>query len=112
MRRLGFTPDIRFTSADFDVIRGIVRENLGVAMVPALALGIDRSITMRRLRTHGPRRKVLAVHRATDPDPLVPAAVAVIHEAAHEFVVWTTEAFAVRLDSTLAMTPAGPASPR
>lgn len=100
----GFKPEIRFTSDDFDVIRGIVRENLGVALVPALALGIDRAITMRRLKSDGPRRKVLAVHRATDLNPLVLAGVEAIHEAAEEFVRWTTEAFGVRLDSPLAAT--------
>ncbi|MFI0816309.1 LysR family transcriptional regulator [Streptomyces sp. NPDC021098] len=101
----GFRPEIRFTSNDYDVIRGIVRENLGVAMVPALSLGIDRAITMRRMRTRGPRRKVLAVHRSTDPNPLVPAAVDAIREAAAEFVTWTTEAFGARVDSPLATTP-------
>jgi DNA-binding transcriptional LysR family regulator len=98
----GFKPKVRFTSDDFDVIRGIVRENLGVALVPALALGIDRAITMRRLRSCGPRRKVLAIHRATDVNPLVPAAVEAIQEAAEEFVHWTTGAFGVRVDSPLA----------
>ncbi|MGN9839649.1 LysR family transcriptional regulator [Nonomuraea sp. H19] len=100
----GFKPEIRFTSNDFDVIRGIVREDLGVAIVPALALGIDRAITMRRMRSDGPRRKVLAAYRATDPNPLVPAAVDAIREAAAEFVDWTTQAFGVRVDSPLAAT--------
>ncbi|MCT9078741.1 LysR family transcriptional regulator [Streptomyces fulvoviolaceus] len=101
----GFQPEVRFTSDDFDVIRGIVRENLGVALVPALSLGIDRTITMRRLRSRGPRRTVLAVHRATDPNPLIPAAVEAIRAAAAEFVVWTTGAFGVQVDSPLASTP-------
>ena len=98
----GFHPEIRFTSDDFDVIRGIVRENLGIALVPALALGIDRVITMRRLRSAGSRRKVHVVHRATDPNPLVVAAVEAVREAAAEFVQWTTEAFGVRVDPPLA----------
>ncbi|RVX39292.1 DNA-binding transcriptional LysR family regulator [Nonomuraea polychroma] len=100
----GFKPEIRFTSNDFDVIRGIVRENLGVALVPALALGIDRAITMRRMRSDGPRRKVLAAYRTTDPNPLVPAAVDAIREAAEDFVNWTTQAFGVRVDPPLAAT--------
>ena len=100
----GFNPEIRFTSNDFDVIRGIVRENLGIALVPALALGVDRDIILRRLRSAGPRRRVLAVYRSTDPNPLVFAAVEAIREAAAEFVRWTTDAFAVHLDSPLATT--------
>ncbi|MBT2675379.1 hypothetical protein J7E95_32180 [Streptomyces sp. ISL-14] len=43
-----------FTSDDYDAVRGIVRENLGVALVPALALGIDRAITLRRMRSRDP----------------------------------------------------------
>jgi hypothetical protein len=82
-----------------------VRENLGVALVPALALGIDRTIKMRRLRRRGPRRKVLAVQRSTDPNPLLSPAVDAIREAAREFAAWTTGAFGVRLDSPLASTP-------
>jgi DNA-binding transcriptional LysR family regulator len=108
----GFKPEIRFTSNDFDVIRGIVRENLGVAMVPALALGIDRSITMRRMRTRSPRRKVYAVHRSTDPNPLLPAAVGAVHEAARGFLVWTTEALGVRVDPPLASVSPEPSDGR
>lgn len=109
--RYGFKPEIRFTSNDFDVIRGIVRENLGVALVPALALGVDRTITLRRLRSNGPRRKVLTVSRATDLNPLVFAAIEAIEEAAEEFVHWTTEAFRVRLESPLATTVKTAGSP-
>jgi DNA-binding transcriptional LysR family regulator len=101
----GFTPEVRFASNDYDVIRGIVRENLGVALVPALSLGIDRVITMRRLRSRAPCRNVIAVHRSTDPNPLLPAAVESIREAAEDFVLWTTEAFSARVDSPLATTP-------
>lgn len=100
----GFKPRIRFTTNDFDVVRGIVRENLGVALIPALALGIDREITMRRMRSSGPRRKVLAAYRASDPNPLVPAAIDAVRAAAEEFVQWTTRAFEVRVDSPLAAT--------
>lgn len=100
--QLGFSPNVRFQSNDFDVIRGIVRENLGVALVPALALGIDRSITMLRLASHCPRRKVFALHRVTDPNPLLPIAVESIRQAARDFERWTTEAFGVRVDSPLA----------
>ncbi|MQA02485.1 MAG: LysR family transcriptional regulator [Streptosporangiales bacterium] len=104
--QFGFDPVVRYTSHDFDVVRGIVREGLGIALVPALALGTDPAIAMRRLRPDGPRRRVLAVHRATDLNPLVPAALETIHEAAREFTRWTTEALTVRIDSPLASAPA------
>jgi len=101
----GFAPKIRFASDDYDVIRGIVREDLGLALVPALALGTDRTITMLRMGAGVPRRKVLAVHRAADPNPLIPAAIEATAQAAADFLDWTTRAFGVKLDSPLATVP-------
>lgn len=101
----GFAPTIRFASDDYDVIRGIVRENLGLAVVPALALGTDRTITMLRLGARDPRRKVLAVHRGADPNPLIPVALEAIARSAADFAEWTTHAFGVRVDSPLAVVP-------
>jgi DNA-binding transcriptional LysR family regulator len=99
----GFEPDVRFQTNDFDVIRGIVRANLGVALIPSLALGIDRSISLVRLEPEVTRRKVAALHRGADPNPLVPVLVDAIREAAKDFEDWTTEAFGVRVDSSLAI---------
>ncbi len=99
----GFEPETRFTSNDYDVIRGLVRESLGVALVPALALGTDRDISMRRFGADdAPRRGVLAVARSNDPNPLIEVALTAIRSAAHEFVRWTEHAFAVRIESPLA----------
>ncbi|MET8468601.1 LysR family transcriptional regulator [Streptomyces sp. NPDC006422] len=91
--RAGFAPRIRFETDDFDVIRGIVRENLGIAFAPALALGVDSSILMHRISDHRPRRRVRAVHRADDPNPLLDEALTAIKEGIAAFVEWTTGAF-------------------
>lgn len=89
----GFEPRVAYETDDFDVMRGIVRGNLGIALVPALALGTDGSITMHRIEGVRPRRKVRVVHRAADPNPLLVEAIDAIALAASEFATWTTTAF-------------------
>lgn len=89
----GFHPRVRFETNDFDTIRGIVREKLGVAFVPALALGNDPTITMHRIEGLTPRRKIRAVHRASDPNPLLVPALQAITAAAAAFVDWTSSGF-------------------
>lgn len=101
----GFQPEVQFLNDNFDVIRGLVREGLGVALVPALALGVDPAIQLVRLTSPAPRRKVFAISRASDENPLLATAVETIIEASREFVAWTTEAFVGQVDSPLAALP-------
>ncbi len=101
---VGFSPRIRFNSNDFDVIRGIVSEQLAVALVPALALGIDRNIKMQRLSGTPSRRRIYAVRRCTDPNPLLPDMLEALDTAASNFLEWTATAFLTRLTSPLAST--------
>ena len=89
----GFHPLVRFETYDFDTIRGIVREDLGIAFVPALALGHDPTITMHRIEGRTPRRKIRAIHRTADPNPLLAEALSAIAEASEEFVNWTSRGF-------------------
>jgi len=89
----GFSPKVRFETNDYDVIRGIVRESLGLAFVPALALGVDQTITMHRIAGQKPRRKVRAIYRSVDPNPLVSEALTAIGQATDEFIAWTTSGF-------------------
>ncbi|MBB5158617.1 LysR family transcriptional regulator [Saccharopolyspora phatthalungensis] len=89
----GFAPEVRFETNDYDVIRGIVRESLGIALVPALALGVDHTITMHRISGNKPRRKVRAIHRSADPNPLLPHALAAIAAATDAFIAFTTSGF-------------------
>lgn len=98
--QVGFRPTVRFETNNIDVIRGAVRENLGVAFVPALALGVDRTITMHRLADVHPRRRVYAVHRGPDPNPLLPAALTLLGAAADEFIEWTKTGFTTDTEHT------------
>lgn len=97
----GFEPNIGFHSNDFDVIRGLVKETIGVALVPALALGTDRGIAFHRL-LNPPRRTVYVARRASDVNPLLGVAMTALREAAEDFIDWTTDAFEVELDSPVA----------
>ena len=100
-QQAGFEPNIGFHSNDFDVIRGLVKETIGVALVPAMALGIDRGIAFHRL-LDPPRRTIYAAHRASDVNPLLGVTIAALREAAEDFIDWTTDAFEVHLDSPVA----------
>ncbi|TQC50824.1 hypothetical protein EEB14_01700 [Rhodococcus sp. WS4] len=92
-----------FTSNDFDVIRGLVKEKLGLAIVPVLAIGIDRSIQLRRIGPIAPRRRVYAAYRKSDTNPLIGAAIQALGEASDDFLAWTSRAFSSRLDSPIAI---------
>lgn len=109
-RESGFEPNVGFYSNDFDVIRGLVKETLGIALVPALALGIDRGISMHRLSEPAPRRIVHVLHRASDNNPLLAVAMAALRDAAEVFIDWTRDAFEIHLDSPVATIVTGPSS--
>jgi DNA-binding transcriptional LysR family regulator len=96
----GFRPKVRFETDNVDVMRGIVREGLGLAFVPALALGVDRSITLHRLDDVAPQRLGLAVHRIADTNPLIGPALHAVRESAEEFVQWTTSGFQTDAERT------------
>jgi hypothetical protein len=44
------------------------------------------------------------MHRVTDTNPLIGAAIDALDEAADDFLAWTNRAFASRLDSPIAVT--------
>jgi DNA-binding transcriptional LysR family regulator len=97
----GFEPNIGFHSNDFDVIRGLVKETIGIALVPALALGIDRGIAFHRL-LDPPRRTIHVAHRISDVNPLLGVTIAALRDAAEDFIDWTKDAFEVHLDNPVA----------
>ncbi|WP_211141594.1 LysR family transcriptional regulator [Mycobacterium haemophilum] len=100
----GFVPQVMFTSNDFDIIRGLVKEGLGIALLPALALGTDRAIQLGRIGPNPPRRRVHTIYRKSDANPLLLAAVAALDRAATDFVAWASTAFASHLDTPIGIT--------
>jgi DNA-binding transcriptional LysR family regulator len=69
----GFTPRIIFRSNDYGVLRDLVARGLGVAMLPGLAITGEG---IRALRPAGwtACRRVLALHRPGNGNPLLPIA--------------------------------------
>lgn len=88
-----FTPKVMFETNNFDTLRGVVRENLALGLIPSLALGVDRTITMHRLTDVNPHRKVYLIYRKADRNPLLQEAERAIFSSADHFISWTREGF-------------------
>ena len=69
----GFVPRIIFRSNDYSVIRDLVARGLGVAVLPALAFG-DGTVRLTRITGWQPQRRVRALHRRQNTNPLLPIA--------------------------------------
>jgi DNA-binding transcriptional LysR family regulator len=67
----GFTPNIRCRSDHLEVILGLVRAGMGIALMPTL--GLSGTAGVETTRVLGPRlyRKVVVVSRPVNPNPLL-----------------------------------------
>ncbi|PZG52797.1 LysR family transcriptional regulator [Spongiactinospora gelatinilytica] len=77
----GFAPAVAFRSDNYDVVRQLVAATLGVAIVPALGHVADERVQATRLDSPAAHRDVLALHRAANTNPLLPAALATLHRS-------------------------------
>ncbi|WP_067543937.1 LysR family transcriptional regulator [Nocardia crassostreae] len=78
----GFTPRIRHQADDFGTVLALFAAGQGVALVPELgAQSVPPGVTLTPLPTH--RRTHLAYRRGTADHPIIAAARAALHEAAH-----------------------------
>jgi DNA-binding transcriptional LysR family regulator len=68
----GFVPRITLRSNDYGVVCSLVRRGLGVAVVPKLALGIDTGLGVLRISDSEVFRRILALHRPSNTNPLLP----------------------------------------
>jgi len=58
-RQAGFTPSVTFRPDDYETVQGLVAANLGVSLVPSLALGNARTdVAIRRVTGHRPVRRI------------------------------------------------------
>jgi DNA-binding transcriptional LysR family regulator len=81
--RAGFTPEIAFTSDNFDAVLALVREGLGVSIVPGLALTRGTAgVRIIPVRDSLPRRHVCALTRDGERSPLVSAFLANLTDTA------------------------------
>ncbi len=65
----GFTPKIAFTTDDYVAVQALVAADLGVTILPALALRAARHPGIRTVPLPGDRRYVFAVRYGDPPDP-------------------------------------------
>ncbi|WP_413804747.1 LysR family transcriptional regulator [Streptomyces sp. OE57] len=84
----GFLPEVLFRTNDYNLPYELVRQGLGVAIAPELAVvdtptSPDASGTrLVRLTDSTHTRRVYATRRTTDPNPFLPQAIALLHTAA------------------------------
>lgn len=84
-----FNPSVDYRSNDYDVVRGLVRSGLGIALVPALGHIVSEGVEVTRVEDLDVHRHVIALHRATKVNAAVSSAIRSLQAAAdslsHEF---------------------------
>lgn len=84
-----FNPNVDYRSNDYDVVRGLVRSGLGIALVPALGHIVCEGVEVTRVEDLDVHRHVIALHSAAKADAAVSSAIRSLHAAAdslsHEF---------------------------
>jgi DNA-binding transcriptional LysR family regulator len=80
----GFEPNVSFESDDYQTVQGLVAAGVGVALIPELALSVDRDdVTIRALSPSPPVRQVIAATPAgADLVPAAPAMLGILEHAA------------------------------
>ena len=78
----GFRPEVLFRTNDYNLPYELVRKGLGVAMVPELAMIESPEVHAIRLADPSHVRRVFALHRAADPNPLLEQAIGMLRTAA------------------------------
>jgi DNA-binding transcriptional LysR family regulator len=67
----GFRPQVRCRSDHYEVLLGLVRAGVGVALVPALGLRRHRDVVVRPLAQERLHREIGVATRPGNPNPLV-----------------------------------------
>jgi molybdate transport repressor ModE-like protein len=85
----GFVPNIRCRSDHYEVILGLVRAGMGIALVPSLAINDTPGVQTTRLS--GPRlyRKVSVASRPGNPNPLLNTFIAYLGSVASNLLTVT-----------------------
>jgi DNA-binding transcriptional LysR family regulator len=78
----GFHPDVLFRTNDYNLPFELVRKGLGIAIIPELAMIESSDVHVIRLADPSHVRRVSAVRRAADPNPLLDQAIAMLRTAA------------------------------
>jgi DNA-binding transcriptional LysR family regulator len=86
----GFAPRIAFTTDDYVAVQSLVVADLGVAVLPALALAAHRNPQVSSTELPGGQRLVHAALYGQPPDP--PATAALLQQLVAEAVRWGASA--------------------
>jgi DNA-binding transcriptional LysR family regulator len=80
----GFEPNVSFESDDYQTVQGLVAAGVGVALIPELALSVERDdVTIRALSPSPPVRQVIAATPGgADLVPAAPAMLGILEGAA------------------------------
>jgi molybdate transport repressor ModE-like protein len=86
----GFTPHVRCRSDQYEVILGLVRAGMGIALVPSL--GINDTSGLQTVRLSGPRlhRRITAAYRPGNPNPQLNTFIAYLGSAASNLLTVAT----------------------
>ena len=77
----GFTPRIALQTNDYYSVCAFVRAGLGVALVPGMGHYLPESLTPVPVEPSPPRRRVFALHRASNGNPLLAPLITAIRAA-------------------------------
>ncbi|MEV6841711.1 LysR substrate-binding domain-containing protein, partial [Streptomyces sp. NPDC051133] len=77
----GFEADVAFRSNNYDVVRQLVSADLGVAIVPGLGHTPSESVEATRVAQHSAFRRVMALHRSANSNPLLATVISSLYGA-------------------------------
>lgn len=80
--QVDFIPQVDYRSNDYDVIRGFVRSNLGIALVPALGHVVSDGVQAVPIVDLGIHRHVVALRQGSEPSAAVSSAITALRSAA------------------------------
>jgi DNA-binding transcriptional LysR family regulator len=85
----GFEPNVSFESDDYQTVQGLVAAGVGVALIPELALSVEREdVTIRALSPSPPIRQVIvATPAGADLVPAAPAMLGILEQAAESYEI-------------------------
>lgn len=77
----GFVPTVAFRSDDYSVVQGLVGDGVGVAIAPEMAYSPDPNVHCVPLIRWSPGRRIFAMHRTSNTNPLLGEGLAALKRA-------------------------------
>ena len=79
----GFSPRVAFRSNNLGTVQGIVAADLGLALIPEIALRQNPNVTALSINQEMPKRHIVSARRKNDNNPLTDAFIEALRAAAH-----------------------------